>query len=354
MPRLLQLSGVIVDLVYRVEAVPSAGTEATVYDLTLAAGGGFNAMQAARQTGMEVLYAGAHGTGPLSELVRQALATEQIDVSQPTAAAIDQGCCTTLVDNNGERTFIAKQGAEGQLSNQHLAAVDPAAEDWVLVSGYAMGYPGSRDVISEWLTTLPSDIPLVFDPCPMVERIPADILDLLLSRACWVSANAAEAKYLTGGIDDPAEAACYLLSHRMQRPGAQQGGVLIRLGADGCLVATPDGAIDHCAGFPVDAVDTNGAGDAHVGTFISKLAAGCSAVDAAIFANAAAALATTQHGPATAVESSVVQQFLNSIRTVVTHESIPNEKGRQRSRTSTRPHTAEARNQAMTNPGCDK
>jgi len=126
---LLQLSGVIVDLVYRIEQVPSPGTEAMVHDLTLAAGGGFNAMQAARQGGMEVLYAGAHGTGPLSELVRQALSAEQITIAQPIASPIDQGCCTTLVDNAGERTFISKEGAEGQLPNQHLAAVSPTLED---------------------------------------------------------------------------------------------------------------------------------------------------------------------------------------------------------------------------------
>lgn len=346
MPVLLQLSGVIVDLVYRVDSVPPAGSEAIVHDLTLAAGGGFNAMQAARQAGMEVSYAGACGTGPLSDLVRQALAAEQIAITQPIAIAIDQGCCTTLVDNAGERTFIAKEGAEGQLSRQHLATVLAAPQDWVLVSGYAMGYPGSRDVIAEWLAELPAEIPLVFDPCPMVERIPEDILLLLLSKAWWVSANAAEAEFLTR-IGDPAEAARCLLNMQQQnfpqREGrSRQGGVVIRLGAEGCLVATPDGAINHCAGFSVETVDSSGAGDTHVGTFISRLASGSSAVEAADFANAAAALATTRHGPATAVEIKEVQQFLRSTSTVVTRIKIPNEKGRQRPRKSTRPDSVGA------------
>ena len=40
--RLIQLSGVIIDLVYKVEQVPAPGTEAVVHGCTLAAGGGFN------------------------------------------------------------------------------------------------------------------------------------------------------------------------------------------------------------------------------------------------------------------------------------------------------------------------
>jgi sugar/nucleoside kinase (ribokinase family) len=52
-------------------------------------------------------------------------------------------------------------------------------------------------------------------------------------------------------------------------------------------------------GFKVEAVDSNGAGDAHAGVFVAGLARGLSAVEAARRANAAAALAVTRWGPAT-------------------------------------------------------
>ena len=45
--RLVQLSGVIVDHIYWVEAVPRAGEEAIVRRAVLCAGGGYNAMVAA-------------------------------------------------------------------------------------------------------------------------------------------------------------------------------------------------------------------------------------------------------------------------------------------------------------------
>ena len=45
-------------------------------------------------------------------------------------------------------------------------------------------------------------------------------------------------------------------------------------GADGCLVLVPGGEPVHVPGFPVETVDSNGAGDAHVGAFLAALAAG--------------------------------------------------------------------------------
>jgi sugar/nucleoside kinase (ribokinase family) len=63
-------------------------------------------------------------------------------------------------------------------------------------------------------------------------------------------------------------------------------------------------------GFLVDAVDTNGAGDAHTGTFVAALARGADALDAARTANAAAALSVTRRGPATAPSAAELARFL--------------------------------------------
>jgi sugar/nucleoside kinase (ribokinase family) len=76
-------------------------------------------------------------------------------------------------------------------------------------------------------------------------------------------------------------------------------GVLVRLGADGCLLSLC-GAVEHIAGFAVAQVDANGAGDAHLGAFAAALSRGEAPVRAARIANAAAALAVTRAGPATA------------------------------------------------------
>lgn len=71
--------------------------------------------------------------------------------------------------------------------------------------------------------------------------------------------------------------------------------VFLKLGANGVIVS--DGTRrEHVRGHRVDAVDATGAGDCFCGAALARLAAGDSIVDAARYANAAAALATTGFG----------------------------------------------------------
>jgi len=96
-------------------------------------------------------------------------------------------------------------------------------------------------------------------PGPLVHLIPPGVVDRVLGRADWWAGNAREAARLTG-CQGPAAAASAL---------AQRAGVLVRTGPDGCLLCCRGGVPVHVPGFRVDAVDTNGAGDAHTGTFIA-------------------------------------------------------------------------------------
>ena len=145
---------------------------------------------------------------------------------------------------------------------------------------------------------------LVFDPSPIVAELPADFIAAARKRATWISANVREASILSG-IADPAQAARALAEER-----PENGGVVVRDGKQGCYVATRD----HCEkvdAFEVDAVDTNGAGDTHLGSFIARLARGDTPRAAARYANIAAALSTTRRGPATAPSFHEVFTVLN-------------------------------------------
>jgi 2-dehydro-3-deoxygluconokinase len=71
--------------------------------------------------------------------------------------------------------------------------------------------------------------------------------------------------------------------------------VLLKLGPEGALVS--DGSKrERIAGYKVKAVDATGAGDCFCGACLARLAAGDSLLDAARYANAAAALSTTGFG----------------------------------------------------------
>ena len=290
MTRLIQLSGVIMDHIYQVDAVPLPGQEAVVHGATLAPGGGFNAMVAARRMGMAVAYGGTLGSGPFAAMIADAMAREGIVALRPALAAIDQGCCTVLIDRHGERSFIASDGADGLVTAADLARITPAPQDWLLLSGYALLYPGSRAALTGWLETAPPGT-LIFDPCPQIAAIPQASRTAALAAAHWISANRAEAETLTG-CQDPAEAALALSD--------RAGGAVVRDGANGCYLAMAGQPARHIPGHPVQPVDTNGAGDAHIGAFIAALSRGDPALRACTLANVAAALSITRQGPSTA------------------------------------------------------
>ena len=85
--------------------------------------------------------------------------------------------------------------------------------------------------------------------------------------------------------------------------------LVVRDGPNGCWVSR-QGKSEPVPGFKVNAVDSNGAGDAHAGVFLAGLAKGLQPVHAARRANAAAALAVTRWGPATSPAAAEVDALL--------------------------------------------
>ncbi|VVD68199.1 sugar kinase [Pandoraea soli] len=71
--------------------------------------------------------------------------------------------------------------------------------------------------------------------------------------------------------------------------------VALKLGREGCYVATPDER-RIVAPYPVQAVDATGAGDCFGGAFVARLALGDDPFAAARYANVCAALSTTGYG----------------------------------------------------------
>jgi sugar/nucleoside kinase (ribokinase family) len=63
-------------------------------------------------------------------------------------------------------------------------------------------------------------------------------------------------------------------------------------------------------GFSTTVVDTNGAGDVHNGVFVAELASGHDPLDAARWANAAAAMAISKLGPATGPRRDEVEAWI--------------------------------------------
>ncbi|TIS72707.1 MAG: ribokinase, partial [Mesorhizobium sp.] len=139
------------------------------------------------------------------------------------------------------------------------------------------------------------------------------ILDRVLARTSWLSCNIVEAAEIAGPGGVEAIAARLLSNHC---PSAE--GVVIRAGAKGCFVRLADGTAQAVPGFKVAAVDTNGAGDTHIGAFVSALSRGVPPFEAARYANAAAAVSVTRHGGSSAPTDQEIQTFLGQFDRLTT------------------------------------
>ncbi len=292
--RLVLVGSVIVDIVLYVEALPERGGDVVASRSMTTAGGGFNVLSAAARQGLPSAYGGLVGTGPFGEQVRDALASESVELLLPEpAVGLDTGFCVALVEESGERTFATTVGAEAGLSDDLLASLPIREGDAVYVSGYDLVYPHGP-AIARWIAALSPETVVVMDPGPLVMDIEADTLDAVLARVTWLSMNAREAALLMG--DSAAESTARTLFER----APSLSGLFVRDGPRGCDVYSRDGSPEHVGSPTVVAVDTNGAGDVHVGAFIAALARGEDRVTAARSANAAAAMSVTRLGPATA------------------------------------------------------
>lgn len=259
----------------------------------LTSGGGFNILIGASRLGMPVAYAGRVGDGPMGTQIISDLSAASIPLLLPRVSGEDSGFDVGLVEADAERTFVTSPGTESRLRLDDLRALELRAGDAVYVSGYDLCYPISGAALGDWLPALDAGVLLILDPGPLVAEIPAQRLERVLARTDIVSLNAREARILTGA-EDLADAAGRLVPRL-----ASGGWVVARSGAQGSWLASAAYPARHIPARPVQAVDTTGAGDAHVAALLARLAVGDDMHTAVHVANVAASIAVTRSGPAT-------------------------------------------------------
>ena len=303
--RVVLMGQILVDLAVRGEALPSPGGDVWAVDEGMHVGGGFNALVAARRMGAEAVSLSPIGDGPYSSLIQAALTREGIADLGPRIAGVDNGFCIAFTDHTGERTFISTKGAETMAPASAWAnfvrTMHPG--DVLYIDGYLMDHPTNREAAEAALRTLPEGVRVLLDVSPVI-----GIPSALPSDGVIVSMNHREAQEIAQQSGDssvrdrcrePREAARAMLS-LLGRP------VLVRAGAEGAYVASPsEEATSACCQDPtrvptprVEAIDTNGAGDAHSGVLAVSLAQGIPLERALLLANCAGALSTTVVGPA--------------------------------------------------------
>ena len=297
-PRRLTLVGsVLIDVMMSVPQLPQRGSDILANRATLAPGGGFVVLAAARRLGLPARLAGRVGQGPFGTRVMAALAELDVDVLLPRPAG-DTGFCVGLVEPDGERTFVTSPGVEATLVAAELNGIDVGPDEATYVSGYDLCYPDSGPGIASWLAGL-QDGMLVFDPGPLVDQVPGAVLDVVLARTDLLSLNEREAALLGG---DPLE--------RLP-PDAL---AVVRDGPRGCSLRQRGRPDLRLAAPRVHPVDSTGAGDTHTGALLAELARTGDLVSAARAANVAAALSVTVWGSASCPERPQLDSALEALR----------------------------------------
>ena len=131
------------------------------------------------------------------------------------------------------------------------------------------------------------DVLVQLDPSPLGEPLPD-----LWRRAYALVPNQTEASEISG-IQITDVVSTIEAAQAIRREGITV--VVITLGPSGCLVASEQG-IYRVDGFPVEPLDATAAGDSFAGALATALGEGMPVTEAAVFANAAGALATTIAG----------------------------------------------------------
>lgn len=283
------LGSFMTDLIVNAPRRPLPGETLVGTDFGIYLGGkGFNQVVAAARSGADTAMIGRLGDDDFGDAFRDALDEEGID---RTHVALDldhgTGVGVPVVEPDGQNSIIIVPRANAAVAVTDVAlAVDAIRSADVLLLQLELPVETALEaarIAAEAGTTV------VLNPAPWTP-----VPDELLARTDVLVPNEPEAAQLLG-LEVAQLDADDAVRRIVERYGV--AGVIITLGERGAVIAADD-LTTHIAPHELTAVDTVGAGDAYCGALAARLADGASLLDAARYANAAAAIAVTRVGGA--------------------------------------------------------
>ncbi|MFQ5723468.1 MAG: carbohydrate kinase family protein [Terriglobia bacterium] len=290
MAEIIVLGDINVDILGQLDAPPLLGGDCLAPELQLHCGGvGANTSLALARWGHAARLLGCAGRDWFGDFVLEILRREGVDVTfvQQTEQTLT-GLILSAVAPDGQRTMIGSRGA-----NQVLQETPPLDQVFEGVAGvHLMGY--------NFLT-------------PSVAQVAKRLLAEMYRRGGWVSfdvgmapsqqarpavlAAAKEVDTIFLSLDEATLLTGQQESRKALEALEQFGArdAVIKLGKQGCLFRQ-DEQVRHAPAFPVDPVDTTGAGDAFTAAFLHARLRGWPQEECALLANAAGAAAASVTG----------------------------------------------------------
>jgi sulfofructose kinase len=270
----------VVDYLFRIPRFPTPDTKSDALAVTTQGGGlTATAMVACARLGLRTRYIGKFGSDEVGRMARQMLAVEGLDLGESVQAddAPHRLCVVLVEEATGHRTIVRHRDLRIWLQPEELSREAVCAGRLLHLDGYE----GSAAIqAARWARE--AGIPVSVDAEDSTERREelfrlADIL--IVSRVFG--------QELTGKADVTD------MLHGLVRLGPACVGVT--LGDKGSALLHREEIVEAPA-FPVDVVDTTGAGDVFHGAFVYGLLQGWEAGDILLFANAVSALKCTRLG----------------------------------------------------------
>ncbi|KKB84345.1 ribokinase [Devosia limi DSM 17137] len=181
---------------------------------------------------------------------------------------LPSGVLVTIVDPDGERSFLTDRGANLNLSSDDLPEDLLDDVGMVVVSGYSFFSPGPRAAVQGLFARAKArGVPVAVDPASVgfLVEVGAAAFVEWTHGADWIFANQSEAEALCGAS---------ALDEQMRLLGQHYGTVVIKRGRLGAALGGRDGVRLELPAQVVDVVDSTGAGDAFAAGFIAAHVAG--------------------------------------------------------------------------------
>jgi len=277
-PLVVVVGSVNADLVVRLPRLPAPGE--TVLDGTFHRGGGgkgANQASAAARLGAQAMLVGRVGPDDMGREARRDLEAAGVDVTFVAEGTDPTGVALILVDAAGENLIGVADGANMEVTGSQVAEAVGSVPGGPAVVLAGLEVPDEA-VLAAARAARECGFRFLLNPAP-AKPVPRELV-----AACDVlTPNRTE----IGGLG-------YSSPQELLAAGA--GAVIVTLGAEGVEVHRQGRPVAGVPAFPVETVDTTGAGDAFSGALAWALASG-EALEAAVeLACAAAALSTTAVG----------------------------------------------------------
>ncbi|MDR3725748.1 MAG: ribokinase [Terracidiphilus sp.] len=292
------------DLVTRTPRIPLAGQTLIGTGFTTTPGGkGANQAVAVARLGHSVQMVGMVGAPNESSVdvfgqaLLDSLAAAGVGTVAVERVAGPSGVAPILVADNGENSIVVVPGANGKVD---CAFIDRQSA-LIRSAGMVLCQLEVPLATVSHVLALCADagVPVMLDPAPA-----ALLPDAIWSQVAWFTPNETESALYLGETLKPEDGAKRLLAKGLS-------GVVLKRGAEGSYVAVAGGKAAWVPAFPVEAVDTVGAGDCFNGAFAVALLEGNDPWSAAQFASAAAAISVTRRGAQASMPSRAeVEAFL--------------------------------------------